>query len=164
MALDLNAKEIERAKFAFSIYDFEGNEMLDGLDLGNCLRALGLFPTQKFCEKLGGQKRKGLKKFKIEEFLTIYSQAVKDKDVGNIADYTECLKLYDKNEDGLMVYEELKHILGCMGEKLELDEVVDIMADCATLPDEDGFTPYKKFLDKLIAGPFKDEDEEKPAE
>jgi hypothetical protein len=47
------------AKFAFSIYDFEGNDQVDAFDLGSALRALGLVPTQKIVEKLGGQKKKG---------------------------------------------------------------------------------------------------------
>jgi len=56
MALDLSARDIEKAKFAFSIYDFEGNDTVDAFDMGSCLRALGLFPTQKNVEKFGGQK------------------------------------------------------------------------------------------------------------
>jgi Ca2+-binding EF-hand superfamily protein len=51
----------------------------------------------------------------VEEFLAIYSQAKKDKDTGNIEDFKEVLKLYDKSEDGTMFYDELKHILMTMG-------------------------------------------------
>lgn len=57
----------------------------------------------------------GQKIMKVEEFLAIFSQAKKDKDVGNVEDFKECLKLYDKNEDGTMIYDELKHILASMG-------------------------------------------------
>ncbi|XP_021965690.1 myosin light chain alkali [Folsomia candida] len=158
MALDLSARDIERAKFAFSIYDFEGNDTVDAFDMGSVLRSLGLIPTQKSVEKFGGQKKKGVKKLKVEEFLTVFSQAKKDKDIGNVEDFRECLKLYDKSEDGTMIFDELKHILASMGEKLELEEVDEIIKDCAVPPDEDGFTPYGIFLDKLMAGPYKEED------
>jgi len=158
MALDLSARDIERAKFAFSIYDFSGDDTVDAFDVGSVLRALSLVPTQKLVEKLGGQKKKGQKKLKVEEFLTIFSQAKKDKDVGNIEDFREVLRLYDKSEDGTMIFDELKHILMSMGEKLEVDEVDEIIKDCAVPPDEDGFTPYGIFLDKLMAGPYKEED------
>lgn len=47
------------AKFVFSIYDFEGNGTVDAADLGSCLRALNLVPTEKIVEKLGGVKKKG---------------------------------------------------------------------------------------------------------
>lgn len=126
------------AKFAFSIYDFEGKDTVDAFDLGSVLRALSLVPTLKTVEKLGGEKKKGTyllqivqisliqfwnifaknegqKKFTIEEFLAIYSQAKKDTDVGNFDDFKECLKLYDKSEDGTMIFDELRHILLAMG-------------------------------------------------
>lgn len=57
----------------------------------------------------------GQKKLKVDEFLPIYSQCKKDKDIGNIEDFREVLKLYDKNENGQMYYDELKHILQSLG-------------------------------------------------
>lgn len=57
----------------------------------------------------------GQKKFKVDEFLPLYSQCKKDKDVGNIEDFTEVLKLYDKGENGQMYFDELKHILLTLG-------------------------------------------------
>jgi len=153
MALDLAARDIERAKFAFSIYDFEGNNTIDAYDLGNCLRALDLVPTMKIVEKVGGTKKKGEKKMKVDEFLPIYAQVKKDKDIGNIEDFTECLRLYDKQGDGMMAYDELKHILLSLGERLENDECAEILGDCADKADEDGFTAYRPFLDRLMAGP-----------
>lgn len=53
--------------------------------------------------------------FQIEEFLPIYSQAKKDKDQGQYEDFLECLKLYDKNENGLMLGAELTHTLLALG-------------------------------------------------
>lgn len=55
------------------------------------------------------------KKLKVDEFLPVYGQAKKDKDVGNIEDFTEILKLYDKNGDGKMALAELSHILQSLG-------------------------------------------------
>jgi len=159
MATDLSARDIERAKFAFSIYDFEGNGTVDAADLGPCLRALSLVPTEKAVEKLGGQKKKGQKKLKVDEFLPIYSQCKKDKDIGNIEDFKEVLKLYDKNENGQMYFDELKHILGTLGEKLESEEVDEIIKDCAEPPDDEGLTTYTVFLKKLMAGPFPGEED-----
>jgi Ca2+-binding protein (EF-Hand superfamily) len=58
----------------------------------------------------------GEKKFTLEEFLPIYSQELKDKDQGVYEDFLECLKLYDKQEDGTMLGAELHHILISLGE------------------------------------------------
>jgi len=154
MASDLSAKEIEKGKFAFSIFDFEGNDSIDAYNLGDVLRALGLNPTNKLVEKMGGSKKKNEKKLKVDEFLPIYSQVRKDKDVGNIDDYMECLKLYDKAGDGKMIGAELNHILQALGEGMSKFEAEDIMKDCAEAEDEDGFINYTPFLKKLMAGPY----------
>jgi hypothetical protein len=45
-------------KFAFSIYDFDGNETMDAFYLGDCLRALNLNPTNATVDKMGGTKLK----------------------------------------------------------------------------------------------------------
>ena len=67
---DLNAKDIERAKFAFDIYDFEGKSRMDMFYLGDCLRGLNLNPTLKMIDKLGGAKKKGEKFIKLEEVIS----------------------------------------------------------------------------------------------
>lgn len=58
--------------------------------------------------------------FQIEEFLPIYSQAKKDKDQGQYEDFLECLKLYDKNENGLMLGAELTHTLLALGKNTQI--------------------------------------------
>ena len=61
---------MERARFAFDIYDFEGKARMDLFYLGDCLRGLNLNPTLKMIEKLGGTKKKGEKFLKLEEVTT----------------------------------------------------------------------------------------------
>ena len=55
----------------------------------------------------------------------------------------EGLKVYDKNENGSMMEAELAHTLLSIGEKLENDEVEDLMKSCAGAVDEDGFIKYE---------------------
>jgi len=153
-AMDLSARDMERGKFAFGIYDFDGNDTIDGFYLGDCLRALDLNPTNAVVEKMGGTKKKGEKKFKLDEFLPIFSDAKKDKDVGSYEDFMECMKLYDKSENGLMIGAELFHILVSLGERLTEQEADDIMKDCGVEENEDGEIPYSPFLKKLMAGHY----------
>ncbi|XP_037091616.1 myosin light chain 1-like isoform X1 [Pollicipes pollicipes] len=151
---DLAARDVERAQFAFSIYDFEGKEEVDAYYLGDVLRALNLNPTLEMIEKLGGQKIKKQKKLKLDEFLPIFSQVKKDKDQGGFEDFMECLKLYDKAENGTMMAAELSHVLLSLGERLSDKEVTQIMAECCDEEDEDGFIPYERFIKRMLAGPF----------
>lgn len=57
--------------------------------------------------------RLGEKQWTLEEFLPIYADAKKDiaKDCGQIDDYIEVLKLYDKDENGLIAAHQLSHLL-----------------------------------------------------
>merc|ERR1712004_164807 len=153
MAHDLNGKDVERAKFAFDIYDFEGKSRMDMFYLGNCLRGLNLNPTLKMIDKLGGAKKKGEKFIKLEEFYPIYSDVKKSKETGNFEDFIECLKLYDKMENGTMMLGELEHILLSLGEKLEREEVDILIKECCDPEDDDGFIPYEPFLRRVCAGP-----------
>merc|ERR1712154_285795 len=91
---ELTPKDMERARFAFDIYDFEGKARMDLFYLGDCLRGLNLNPTLKMIEKLGGTKKKGEK-------------VMNSKDTGSFEDFIECLKLYDKMENGTMMLGEL---------------------------------------------------------
>ncbi|XP_076677828.1 myosin light chain alkali isoform X1 [Andrena cerasifolii] len=146
---DLSAKDVEKAEFAFSIYDADGSNVVDAVDLGNVLRALNLNPTNATIEKLGGTKKKGEKLLKLDEFLPIYSQCKKDKEQGCYEDFIECLKLYDKEENGTMMAGELSHILLSLGEKLTDSEVETVLKECMDPEDEDGFIPYAPFLRRL---------------
>ena len=61
----------------------------------------------------------GEKMLKVEEFLPIFAQAKKDKDQGVYEDFLECLKLYDKQENGMMLLAELTHTLLSLGKNLK---------------------------------------------
>lgn len=104
------------AEFAFQIYDADGSKKIDAHDLGDVLRALNCNPTLTLIEKMGGTKKRGEKLLSLEEFLPIYSQVRKEKDQGCFEDFIECLKLYDKNENGTMLLAELSHALLALGE------------------------------------------------
>uniref|UniRef100_A0A0C9QQE4 Myosin light chain alkali n=2 Tax=Fopius arisanus TaxID=64838 RepID=A0A0C9QQE4_9HYME len=147
---DLAPREVERAEFCFSIYDADGTNVIDATDLGNVLRALNLNPTNMTIEKMGGTTKKNEKKISLEEFLPIFSQLKHDKDQGTYEDFLECLKLYDKQENGTMLGVELSNMLVTLGEKLDDSEVDVIMKDCCDPEDEDGFVPYAPFLKKMM--------------
>ncbi|KAF2887796.1 hypothetical protein ILUMI_18377, partial [Ignelater luminosus] len=138
---DLKESDIERAEFAFGIYADDG--MLDGTQLGTVLRALNLNPSLESLEKLGATKKKGEKKFKLEEFLPLFSECKKEiKDQGCYEDFIECLKLYDKAENGKMLYGELHHALLSLGEKLTEPEVDVLFRDCMGEEDDEGQIDY----------------------
>lgn len=78
-------------------------------------KALNCNPTLKYIEKLGGTKKRGEKIISLEEFHQIFSEVKKEKEQGCYEDFVECLKLYDKREDGKMVLSELSYALLALG-------------------------------------------------
>lgn len=106
---------LRRCRIRFRSHGLPG-EGIDAVDLGDALRALNLNPTLALIEKLGGTKKRNEKKIKLDEFLPIYSQVKKEKEQGCYEDFIECLKLYDKEENGTMLLAELQHALLALGE------------------------------------------------
>ncbi|XP_064471100.1 myosin light chain 1-like [Ornithodoros turicata] len=158
---DLKSFEVETATEHFEIYDMLGEGKIDCVDLGALLRSLDLRPTNAIVEKNGGTAKRGEKKMTLEEFLPIYSQVKKDKDVGTYADFMEGLKVYDKAENGQMMAAELSHVLLSLGERLTNDEADEILKACAGQEDDDGFIKYEHFVKTLLAGPFPEEQKDK---
>ncbi|XP_015792904.1 myosin light chain alkali [Tetranychus urticae] len=154
---DLKPAEVEKAKLHFGIYDFEGINKVDAVRLGDLIRSLDLRPTNAAIEKAGGTKKKGEKLLTLEEFLPIYSELKKNKDVGAYEDLVEGLKVYDKNENGTMMEAEMAHTLLSLGEKLENAEVEEIIKACGGTTDEDGYMKYETFVKNILAGPYPEE-------
>nr|ACR43477.1 myosin light chain [Crangon crangon] len=149
MAADLSARDVERVKFAFSIYDFEGNGQIDAFYIGDCLRALNLNPTLALIAKLGGTEKRKEKMIKLDDFMPLFAQVKKDKDAGSYEDFIEVLKLYDKAENGTMMYAELEHILLSLGERLDKAELEPILRECCPPEDDEGLIPFEPFVKKL---------------
>jgi Ca2+-binding EF-hand superfamily protein len=101
-------------------------------------------------------KRAGEKRFSLEEFLPIYEQLQKEKEVGTFADFMEGLRVFDKEECGKIMVAELRHALLALGERLTVEEADEIVSG---IEDSDGNVNYESFIKKVMAGPFPDDAE-----
>ncbi|KAH8419190.1 hypothetical protein KR222_009398 [Zaprionus bogoriensis] len=149
---DVPKREVENVEFVFEVMGSPG-EGIDAVDLGDALRALNLNPTLALIEKMGGTKKRNEKKIKLDEFLPIYSQVKKEKEQGCYEDFIECLKLYDKEENGTMLLAELQHALLALGESLDDEQVETLFADCMDPEDDEGMIPYSQFIQRLMSDP-----------
>ncbi|KAK9881077.1 hypothetical protein WA026_014421 [Henosepilachna vigintioctopunctata] len=145
---DLKPAEIESAHFAMEVYGENG--VLDSTNLGTFMRAMNVNPSLERLEKCGMAKKKGEKQFKIEELFPLVSELKKElKDQGCYEDFIECLKLYDKREDGKMLAGELSHSLLSLGERMTDAEVDEVLEDCLDEEDDEGEIPYIPFLRRM---------------
>jgi len=143
------AKDQEKVKFAFDIFDFDGHGEVDMFYIGDLLRACDLNPSEKLVNTFGVPDRKGLKMMKVADFLPMYAAVKKDKNKGSYEDFIEVLKLYDKQEDGTMMLGELEYILSSLGEPMDKSQVQAALSELAPEEDEEGLIPYDVFLKKL---------------
>jgi len=144
-------RDVDKIKFAFDVYDFKGDGRVDGFYIGDLLRACNLNPTIKTIEELGGEKEKGKKMMKLDDFYPIFGKAKNSKDTGGIHDFVEILKLYDKNEDSTILGNELFRLLTNLGEKLTKDEAKGLMKELCDPEDDEGFMPFMPFLERMCS-------------
>lgn len=145
----IHPRDVERIKFAFEVYDFKGDGKVDGFYIGDLLRACNLNPTLKTIAELGGETEKGKKTLKIDDFYPLFKKAKDSKDTGGFHDFVEILKLYDKNEDCTILENELFRLLTNLGEKLTKEEAKGLMKELCDPADDDGFMPFKPFLERM---------------
>jgi len=145
-------------KETFNLFDDVGDGKIDATQIGTLARALGLKPTQAQATKAAGAeyKRAGEKRLSLEEFLPIYEQLQKEKEVGTFADFMEGLRVFDKEENGKILVAELRHALLALGERLTVDEADEIVQG---IEDAEGMVNYESFIKKVMAGPYPDESE-----
>merc|ERR1711899_190778 len=87
---------------------------------------------------------------KFDEVVSLVQQAAKEpENSGNYHDYIELCKLYDKNENGTMMLAELENFLSLLGDEIPKEDCTKLLEQLADKEDEDGFIPYKSFLDRL---------------
>jgi myosin light chain 6 len=145
-------------KEVFGLFDDIGDGKIDATQIGTVARALGLKPTQAQVTKAAGAeyKKSGEKRLSLEEFLPIYEQLQKEKEVGSFADFMEGLRVFDKEECGKILVAELRHALLALGERLTVDEADEIVQG---VEDADGNVNYESFIKKVMAGPFPEDAE-----
>merc|ERR1711994_66510 len=132
------------------IYDWDGKGVLDMYYFMDIFYALGMNITKKVCVKYGQTEDVDKKFVKFDEVVKLIQEAVKEpENSGTYADYAELCKLYDKNDNGTMMLAELDNILSNMGDMVNKEDTMKLLDLLAGEEDEDGFIPYKPFLDKL---------------
>jgi len=147
----IHPRDVEKIKFAFDVYDFKGDGKVDGFYIGDLLRACQINPTIATIGELGGEKEKAKRMMVIDDFYPIFAKAKASKESGGIHDFVEILKLYDKNEDGSILGNELFRLLTNLGEKLTKEEAKGLMKELCDPEDDEGFMPFMPFLERMCS-------------
>jgi len=152
---DIDASDIEDVKEVFDLFDFwDGRDgEVDGSKVADLLRCAGLNPTNALVIANGGCEKFGEKQYKFEEILPIYSAVAKETDTGTFADFMEAFKTFDREGQGFISSAEFRHVVGNLGEKMNFEDVDNILKWTDTTEDLDGNLKYEEFIKKVMAGP-----------
>jgi len=103
-------------------YDTSGDGKITVDQIGTCLRALGLAPTEQQLKEVTIKWENKETRITLEEFTPIYRDLKKVCISKSPEALSECLSSFDRDGSGLISIHDLRFILTTCGEKLSATE------------------------------------------
>uniref|UniRef100_A0A8C5ML62 Myosin light chain 6B n=1 Tax=Leptobrachium leishanense TaxID=445787 RepID=A0A8C5ML62_9ANUR len=148
---DFHEDQISDFKEAFQLFDRTGDGKILYSQCGDVMRALGQNPTNaEVLKVLGNPKADDMntKCVSFDQFLPMLQTIAKNKDPGTHDDYTEGLRVFDKEGNGTVMGAELRHVLVTLGEKMTEEEVECLLAGHE---DANGCINYEDFIRHIMS-------------
>ncbi|OBA16738.1 uncharacterized protein OGAPODRAFT_99672, partial [Ogataea polymorpha] len=133
-------------KDAFALFDKKGTGKVSSEHLGDLLRAVGQNPTLQEISELQESVPSELN---YEQFLNVVNREGGFKKAGQPEDYIKAFQIFDKNLTGFIGVGELKYILTSVGEKLNENEVDELLKG-VNVTDEQT-VDYVEFVKSILA-------------
>merc|ERR1719445_2371175 len=144
----LTEEQIAEFKEAFSLFDKDGDGTITTKELGTVMRSLGQNPTEaELQDMINEVDAGGNGTIDFPEFLTMMARKMKDTD--SEEEIREAFRVFDKDGNGFISEEEIRHVMTNLGEKLT-DEEVDEMIREADI-DGDGQVNYEEFVTMMTS-------------
>jgi len=144
---NLTEEQISEFREAFNLYDKDGDGTITILELGSIMRSLGHTPTDAELHDLIDEidtDKNGTIDF--NEFVKMMSK--KTTHVNSESELIEAFKVFDKDGNGFITSQELRHVMTNLGEKITQEEA-DSMIKEADL-DGDGRIDYEEFIKMMM--------------
>ncbi|XP_071941964.1 myosin-2 essential light chain-like isoform X2 [Antedon mediterranea] len=139
-------ENLEEFRDTFSLFDKKGDNKIERGQVGEVIRALGLNPTQSEIKKSIQEIQ--TERVSFEELMPIYHSMRKKIDTGSHEEFSEGLRVFDRDGNGFISAAELRHVLTSLGEKLSDDEVNDLLV---SVEDSQGQVNYEEFVKMVMA-------------
>ncbi|XP_065185658.1 myosin-2 essential light chain-like [Sycon ciliatum] len=145
----LSDDQLSEHRDAFGLFDRKGDGKIDVSQLGDVLRALGQNPTNAEVKKLAGDIKSADHRLSFEDFLPIFNSVRSKKEAGSQEAFIEGLRVFDKDGNGTINSVELRHVLTSLGEKLNEEEVDQLLTG---MEDSNGQVQYEEFIKTIMSG------------
>lgn len=148
---DFTEDQISEFREAFQLFDRSGDERIKLSQAGDVFRALGQNPTNAEVMKVLNMPKPedmNAKTLTFDEFLPMLATISKQQDPGTYDDFVEGLRVFDKEGNGTVNAAELRHVLGTLGEKLNEDEIEQLLNG---QEDNNGQINYEDFIKQVLS-------------
>eukprot|EP00980_Cylindrotheca_fusiformis_P020267 scaffold7330_cov146-Cylindrotheca_fusiformis.AAC.6 len=146
MKTSLPESEVAELKEHFELFDLQSEGFIPVRDLGDVVRGYGVNLTESSLKHAIEKYDNGKNQIMFADFVDFMARKMTDPGL-NEEDILDSFSVFDKDKNGLVNAQELKHVLAKMGEFMSASEVDSILADADI--DKNGNIKYKAFVKKL---------------
>ncbi|KAI8646221.1 hypothetical protein BD408DRAFT_410404 [Parasitella parasitica] len=143
MSDQLNEQQLSEYRESFSLFDKDGNGVIDIKELGQVMRSLNRKPTEEELKDMINEvdaDENGTIDF--DEFLTIVSR-MKENSKESENELVEAFKVFDKDGNGYITPDELRAVMANLGQTLTSQELDEMIKEADK--DGDGRIDYLEF-------------------
>ena len=141
----INEEEIAKCRAIFNSYDEDSDGKLTYAELLTCVRVCGGNPSIKEFKEMVQVVDVSLEgALDFTQFLSLYVMELKDGP-NNEAEFMEAFRAFDREGQGFILVDDLKHVLTRMGTDKLTDEEADIMLKIMD-KDGDGVLGYEEII------------------
>ena len=135
-------------KECFASFDRDKDGKISTKELGAVLRSLGLSPTAAELKTYAAEVDKGNKgTIELKDVQAIVAKKIKDKLAED--QLKKAFKVFDKEGNGFVDADELRHALTSLGEKFTQEEVDEMVKEIKV--DADGQFNYDELVSQLLS-------------
>ena len=153
MSWKLTLEDIDEYKAAFAVCDKDHDGKISAQEMGNIMRTLGKnFSDKEFNQIITNIETQGNGFGELHEVLNLMAENKTDENTlrEEQTNLSQAFSYFDRDNTGLIDYEEFKHILTTVSEKLSPKEVEKLDELCKSQVDENGKFKYKDFMQLIL--------------
>ena len=146
-------EDIDEYKAAFAVCDKDHDGKISATEMGNIMRTLGKnFSDKEFNEIINKIETQGNGYVELHEFLNLMAENKTDENTlkEEQTNLIQAFSYFDRDNSGYIDYNEFKHILTTVSEKLSPKEVEKLDELCKSQIDENGKLKYRDFMQLIL--------------
>ncbi|CAD5118233.1 unnamed protein product [Dimorphilus gyrociliatus] len=135
-----SAAEIAKYQEAFNLFDRDGNGKITQRELGQFMRKMGMVVAeQELDDMINEVDADGSGYIDFPEFLALMARRVDEGDSED--DIRDAFRLFDREGNGYLAVEEIKHVMQTLGELMSELEINEMLSEANV--DSEGQVNYE---------------------